>query len=136
MPGCAVVVGVLSGWVVVGGAVAVDVCPDGVVLGCAVVVGVVCPGGVVVGCAVVVGVVCPGCVVVGCVVVVDVCPGLVGVWVVVVWVWIRFGCAAARCGKVTTAAALAGATAPAGIFVVLTVVREAPVGATKTTGPL
>ena len=107
-----------------------------VVVGCAVVVVGVCPDGVVVGCAVVVAGVCPGCVLVGCAVVVDVCPGRLVVWVVVVWVWIRFGCAAARCGKVTTAAALAGATAPAGIFVVLTVVREAPVGATKTTGPL
>ena len=136
MLGCAVVVGVLSGWVVVGRAVVVDVCPDGVVLGCAVVVGDVCPDGVVVGCAVVVGVVCPGCVVVGCAVVVDVCPGWLVVWVVVVWVWIRFGCAAARCGKATTAAALAGATAPAGIFVVVTVVRDATVGETSTTGPL
>ena len=80
---------------------------------------------------VVVGV-CPGCVVVGCAVVVDVCPGCA----VVVWVWIRFGCAAARCGKATTAAALAGATAPAGIFVVVTVVRDATVGETRTTGPL
>lgn len=87
-----------------------------VVLGCAVVVDF-CPEGVVVGCAVVVGVVCPGC-------------------AVVVWVWIRFGCAAARCGKATTAAALAGATAPAGIFVVVTVVRDVTVGETRTTGPL
>jgi len=96
----------------------------------------VCPDGVAVGGAVAVGVVCPGCVVVGCVVVVGVCPGGVVVWVVVVWVWIRFGCAVARCGKVTTAAALAGATVPAGILVVVTVVRDTIVGATKTTGPL
>jgi len=79
------------------------------------------PDGVVVGCAVV-----P---------VVVVCPGCVAVWVVVFCDWIRFGCAAARCGRLTTAAALPGATVPAGTLVAVTVVREATLGATRTTGP-
>ena len=84
------------------------------------------------GCDVVVPV-APGCDVLVWVVVV--CPGCPD-WVVVVWVWIRFGCAAARCGKIVTAAARPGSTVPAGTLVVVTlVVRDTTPGATSITGP-
>jgi len=71
----------------------------------------------------------------GCDVVVWLCPGCPDC-VVVVWVWISCGCAAARCGNTVTAAALPGSTVPAGTLVVVTVVlRDTPPGDTSITGP-
>jgi hypothetical protein len=77
----------------------------------------------------------PGSDAAGCAVVVGVCPGCV-VRVVAPWVWISVGWAAARCGKLTTAPAADGATVPAGTVPAAAVVRDAPPGATSTTGPL